>query len=354
MNNKIRIAIIFGGKSVEHEVSLRSAKNIISALDKDRYEIECIQINKKGHWYALGNISDLSIDTPSYTNLALVNSGNKKLVKKNNFKRLIYYDVVFPILHGPFGEDGTVQGLLKLMDVPYVGADVLGSAIGMAKDVTKRLLREAHILTTDFLVYTSSEIDYSFVKQKFGLPFFVKPANLGSSVGVSKVHNETEFNKAIKEAFSFDTKILIEKNVKGREIECSVLGNENPIASIPGEVIVKNDFYSYEAKYIDPDAAVIDIPAKLPKSIIKKIQNIAVKTFKTLCCSGMARVDFFLDEKNKIYVNEINTIPGFTNISMYPKLWEKSGITYTQLLDRLISLAIERHSKEQKLKTSCV
>lgn len=351
---KTKILILFGGKSVEHEVSLRSAKNIISALDKDKYDIECIQINKKGHWYALGNISDLSIHTPSYTNLAMVNSENKKLVKKNNYKRLIYYDVVFPILHGPFGEDGTVQGLFKLMNVPYVGADVLGSAIGMAKDVTKRLLKEAHILTTEFKTYTSTDIDYTFVKQKFGLPFFVKPANLGSSVGVSKVNNKTEFKTAIKEAFRFDTKIIIEKNVSGREIECSVLGNENPIASLPGEVIVKNDFYSYRAKYVDPYAATIEIPARLTKTITKKVQNIAVKTFKTLCCNGMARVDFFLDRENRIYVNEINTIPGFTDISMYPKLWEKSGISYSQLLDRLISLAIERHKKEKKLKTSYI
>ena len=351
--NKIKIAIIFGGKSVEHEVSLQSAKNIIFALDKNKYDIDCIEINKKGHWYVLGNASTFLVDTPSYTNLALILAQNKNFIKRNNFKKVVTYDVVFPILHGPFGEDGTIQGLLKLMNVPFVGADVLGSAIGMAKDVTKRLLREAHILTADFLIF-NNEIDYLYIKRKFGLPFFVKPANLGSSVGVSKVNSRLEFKKAIKEAFQFDTKILIEKYIKGREIECSVLGNENPIASLPGEVVVKKGFYSYEAKYLDPHAVTLKIPAELPVRTIRQIQQIAIKTYKTLCCEGMARVDFFLSHTGQIYVNEINTIPGFTNISMYPKLWETSGISYSQLLDRLISLAIERYRRQDELKTSYV
>lgn len=240
------------------------------------------------------------------------------------------------------------------MNVPFVGADVLGSAIGMAKDITKRLLKEAHILTTSFLVFTSSKISFEQIRKKFGLPFFVKPANLGSSVAVNCVHNKSEFQRAVKDAFSFDTKILIEKYVPGREIECSVLGNENPIASLPGEIIVKKGFYSYAAKYIDPHIATLKIPAELPPKIVKQIQKIAVKTYKTLYCEVMARVDFFLGRDNKIYVNEINTIPGFTNISMYPKLWEASGISYGELLDRLIKLAMARHAKQGRLKTSYV
>lgn len=321
---KKKILILYGGKSVEHEVSINSAQNVIRALNPQKYMVDTLKIEK------------------DYIYLETIIS------------RIKSCDVVFPILHGPFGEDGTVQGLLKLMNVPFVGADVLGSAIGMAKDVTKRLLKESHILTTDFLVFTSNDIDYSSIKQKFGLPFFVKPANLGSSVGVNKVFTKAQLTRAIKEAFSCDAKILVEKYVKGREIECSVLGNEDPIVSLPGEVIVKKGFYSYEAKYIDPNVAVLKIPVELPDYLVKEIQNIAIKTFKTLCCSGMARVDFFLDKTDQIYVNEINTIPGFTNISMYPKLWEASGISYSELLDRLVNLAIERHRKEQKLKTSYV
>jgi len=264
-------------------------------------------------------------------------------------------DVVFPVLHGPFGEDGTVQGLLKLAQVPFVGAGVLGSAIGMDKDVMKRLLRDAKIPVAKFLVFdraSAYEIDFSRIKRVLGLPLFVKPANLGSSVGISKVSNRKQFARAVKEAFRYDNKILLEEFIRGREIECSVLGNEHPLASLPGEIITRHDFYSYDAKYIDEKGAQLMIPAKLPPRVVKKIQKMAIASFKVLCCEGMARVDFFLSPAGKIIVNEINTIPGFTKISMYPKLWEASGVSYRNLIDRLIRLAIGRFHQEKNLRTS--
>ena len=362
MPKKIKVGIIFGGRSAEHEVSLQSAKNVIEAINKDKYEPVLIGVDKKGKW--------LLADSSKF----LLNSGNPKLIKLNNetsqgvalvpqsdgrIANLDTHesdksiDVVFLILHGPFGEDGTMQGLLKLANIPFVGAGVLGSAVGMDKDVMKRLLREAGIPIAKFLVYKSGEtVAFNKIVKTLGLPFFVKPANLGSSVGISKVKNKKEFSRAVKLAFQYDTKIIIEENIKGREIECAVLGNDNPIASVPGEVIPKNDFYSYEAKYLDENGAVLEIPAKLSKNIVKKIQDLAVKTFKVLNCEGIGRVDFFLKNNGQILVNEINTIPGFTSISMYPKLWEASGISYTELIDRLIQLALERFEKEQKLKTS--
>jgi D-alanine-D-alanine ligase len=297
----------------------------------------------------------LSLKSADNTMAVIPNSKDKQLVYVGGIKKEEPLDVVFPILHGPFGEDGTVQGLLKIMGVPFVGPSVLASAIGMDKEVAKRLWRDAGIPVAKFLVFYSYEehkISFSKVKRELGLPLFVKPSNLGSSVGVSKVHNKKEFKLAIREAFKYDVKILIEESVKGREIECSVLGNEDPIASIPGEVIPLDEFYSYEAKYIDENGAVLDIPAKLSKKKENTIRKLAVKAFKTICCEGMARIDFFLTDKGRVIINELNTIPGFTNISMYPKLWEISGITYSKLIDILINLAISRHKKEKKLKTS--
>jgi D-alanine-D-alanine ligase len=264
-------------------------------------------------------------------------------------------DVVFPILHGTFGEDGTVQGLLKLAGIPFVGAGVLGSAVGMDKDVMKRLLRDAGIPIADFIVYIRSQhkkIDFAAVKSRLGMPVFVKPANLGSSVGVSKADGETDFGIAVGDAFKYDNKIIIEETIAGREIECSVLGNDEPIASLPGEVIAERGFYSYEAKYIDDTGAELRIPVDLPENTVKQIQTTAVKAYQALCCEGMARVDLFLKDDNEIVINEINTIPGFTNISMYPKLWEVSGIPYSELIDRLIQLAIDRFESEKRLETS--
>jgi D-alanine-D-alanine ligase len=261
--------------------------------------------------------------------------------------------VVFPILHGPFGEDGTVQGLLKLADLPFVGAGVLGSAVGMDKDVMKRLLRDAGIPIGKFLAYRRADkIRFAQVKKVLGLPLFVKPANLGSSVGISKVSKPGEFAAAVKEAFRYDNKIVIEEFIRGREVECSVLGNDRPIASLPGEIIVNRDFYSYDAKYLDAQAARLEIPAKLPRAVIRKVRAIALRTYEVLGCEGMGRVDFFVAADGAVLVNEINTIPGFTKISMYPKMWQASGISYPKLIDRLIQLALARHRAEKRLRTS--
>lgn len=362
MKKKIKVGIIFGGKSAEHEVSLQSAKNVIEAIDKDKYELVLIGIDKKGKWLLVdsskfllnsGNPKLIKLNNEIGQNVALVPQSDGRIVNLDTHESDKSIDVVFPILHGPFGEDGTIQGLLKLANIPFIGASVLGSAVGMDKDVMKRLLRDAKIPIGKFLTCKEKDVPtYEETVKNLGLPFFVKPANMGSSVGVNKISEEKDFDKAIREAFKYDRKILIEENIKGREIECSVLGNDDPIASVPGEVISNHDFYSYEAKYIDEHGAALEIPAKLSDEIITNVQALAIKTFKTLCCEGLGRVDFFLRENGDLLVNEINTIPGFTSISMYPKLWEASGISYNELIDRLIQLALERFKKEQKLKTS--
>ena len=359
---KIRVGILFGGKSAEHEVSLQSAKNVIDAINRDKYEPVLIGIDKSGKWL-LNESSNflLNSDNPKLIRLnqasdsvALIpqSEGEISNLSRSDFSQAV--DVVFPILHGPFGEDGTVQGLLKLADIPFVGAGILGSAVGMDKDVMKRLLRDAQIPIADFIVARSGEPvpDYAGVIEAFGSPFFVKPANMGSSVGVYKVHTREEYTQAVEGAFEYDLKIIIEESINGREIECSVLGNEDPIASVPGEVIPHHDFYSYEAKYIDENGAGLEIPADLPGNIIENVQDMAIRTIKVLSCEGMARVDAFLTDSDEIIVNEINTLPGFTSISMYPKLWEASGISYTDLIGRLIELAIDRYQKEKKLKTA--
>jgi D-alanine-D-alanine ligase len=281
--------------------------------------------------------------------------GGAELVTLSGRGGAVRLDVVFPVLHGPFGEDGTVQGMLKLAGVPFVGASVLGSCVGMDKDVMKRLLRDARLPIGRFLVFHRSrrrEVSFEAARRAVGLPMFFKPANLGSSVGINKVRGRKEFDFALKEAFRYDDKIIIEEFISGREIECSVLGNENPVASLPGEIIPRREFYSYEAKYIDGDGAALEIPARLPAPIVKKVQDLAVRSYGVLCCEGMARVDLFLRGGRELLVNEINTIPGFTKISMYPKLWEVSGLPYGRLLDRLITLALERHRCEKKLDTS--
>lgn len=365
MSKKIRVGIMFGGRSAEHEVSLQSAKSIIEAIDRNKYEIVLIGINKQGRWF-LNDVSArylLNADNPK--NIKLNKSGRELgiipgersglLVTRSDSASAGKIDVIFPVLHGTYGEDGTMQGMLKLLDVPFVGAGVLGSATGMDKDVTKRLLRDAGLPVGKFLVFTRpllNSICFKEVSKELGLPLFIKPANLGSSVGISKAKNEKEFDQAVKSAFEYDNKILIEEFIKGREIECAVLGNEDPKASVPGEIIPQHEFYSYEAKYIDEHGARLRIPAELPEAVVGKIRECAVKTFTTLCCEGMARVDFFLKNDRDIYVNEINTIPGFTKISMYPKLWEATGIAYTELIDMLITLAIERFERDRKLKTN--
>lgn len=361
---KLKICLVFGGKSGEHEVSLQSAKSVYESLDKKKYDVLLVGIDKSGHWH-LGTPSGyllntanpalikLNKETPTVT--AITKTGETKLIRLESGKELSNVDVFFPVTHGTFGEDGSLQGLLELLDVAYVGAGVLGSALGMDKDAMKRLLRAAGLPTAKFVAATQNDLSPKRLKKiirQLKFPTFVKPANLGSSVGVSKNGNLNELKKGIKDAFQYDTKILFEEFISGREIECSVLGNEHPVASIPGEVTPTHEFYSYEAKYIDENGAALKIPAELSKKQIAMVQKMAVQVFKTLECSGMARVDFFLKPNGRFVVNEINTIPGFTKISMYPKLWEASGVPYAKLLDLLIRLALEKKQKKDTLKRS--
>jgi D-alanine-D-alanine ligase len=350
---KKKVGILFGGKSAEHEVSLQSAKNVYDAIDRGKFEPLLIGIDKNGNWYAMGDALSL-LNTSDPRRIRLSSSGDPAALIPESKGMLVstpgqlangyILDVVFPILHGPFGEDGTVQGLLKLAGVPFVGSGVLGSAVSMDKDVMKRLFRDAGIPIGKFLTYTAHNPPPPFaaITGALGSPVFVKPANLGSSVGISKTRNEDEFTAAVRKAFQYDTKIIIEEFIKGREIECGVLGNENPVASIPGEVIPTHEFYSYEANYLDENGAALEIPAKLDSETQKHIQELAVKAFQILCCEGLSRVDFFLKENGEVLINEINTMPGFTKISMYPKLWEASGIGYTELISRLIELAMNK------------
>ena len=363
MARKIRVGILFGGRSAEHEVSLQSAKNILDAIDTNKYEVVLIGIDRKGQWHLNEESRFLLPATKSGLPTLPERGANLALVPGKQIEPVVALsgeqtpgslNVIFPILHGPFGEDGTVQGLLKLANIAFVGAGVLGSAIGMDKDVMKRLLRDARIPVARFLVvnrYSPKKIGFDDARAQLGLPLFIKPANLGSSVGIHKAKDREEFERAVRDALNYDNKILIEECIKGREIECSVLGSENPIASVPGEILPRHEFYSYEAKYLDENGAVLEIPAKLPPATSERIRQLAIKTFSVLCCEGMARVDFFLRNGDEIIVNEINTIPGFTRISMYPKLWEATGVSYSELIDKLIELAIERFEREKGLKT---
>ncbi len=367
IKKKIRGGVLFGGKSAEHEVSLSSARNVIDAMDKDKYEIFLIAIDRNGEWH-LKNAEKYLIhaDNPKCIELhgdsqaiAIVPQPNRKELmsySENQLNSPLKLDVVFPVLHGTYGEDGTMQGLLKLANIPFVGAGVLGSAVGMDKDVMKRLLREANIPIGRFITVHKAHFklnSFSDIVKQLGLPFFVKPANLGSSVGIAKVKDENAFQKAVHEAFLYDKKVLFEEYIQGREIECAVLGNDHPIASLPGEVIPQHEFYSYEAKYLDDNGAHFQIPVALGAELVEKMQKMAIATYQTLCCEGMARVDFFLKPNGEFIVNEINTIPGFTKISMYPKLWEVSGLPYSELIDRLIGLAIERFEVDSQLKVTC-
>lgn len=339
MAGKIRVGLVFGGRSGEHEVSIRSAASIFKALDKNKYEVTLVGVNKLGGWNVVKENW-----LPQGSEMKQLADGKREVeVRENNV------DVFFPIVHGTYGEDGCLQGMFEVMDKAYVGAGVLGSAVGMDKDVMKRLLRDAKIPVAGFQIIRKNE---KCLVKKF--PVFIKPVNMGSSVGISKAHNQDELKNAITEAFKYDTKVIIEEAVVGDEIEVSVLGNDNPIASVPGRIKPTHDFYDYEAKYIDASGAEPEIPAKLSPSKTKEIQELAIKTYKVLECSGMARVDMFLTPTGKIIINEINTLPGFTNISMYPKLWEASGISYPKLLDKLIQLAIEKKKEKDKLKRSFV
>lgn len=366
-SKKIRLGILCGGQSAEHEISLISAHSVIQALDKHKYDVTLIGIDKEGSWH-LRNPSHFLEHANDPKRIHLDGEHESVAITTNTKEGFLApfaqtelrtrqkLDVIFPVLHGTYGEDGTVQGLLKLLDIPFVGAGVLGSAVGMDKDVMKRLLRDAHIPIARFVTlhqYQRARISFEQVKAELGIPLFVKPANLGSSVGISKVHDEAEFYQAIDEAFRYDRKILVEEAIVGRELECAVLGNDEPIASLAGELKPTHEFYSYEAKYLDDHGAEFTIPVPLSPEKTAELQAMAIAAFQALCCEGMARVDFFMKPNGELLINEINTIPGFTSISMYPKLWAASGIPYPELLDRLILLAQERHQAESALKTSC-
>ncbi|WII70715.1 D-alanine--D-alanine ligase family protein [Bdellovibrio sp. 22V] len=359
---KKTVALIFGGKSAEHEVSLRSAKNIADALDKDLFTPVVIGISKEGSWYRFPDLSVFTqatkiIDTALPANaepVALIAFQGKPVLYSLQDHSKTNLDVAFPILHGTMGEDGTIQGLFKMVQLPFVGCGVWSSAAGMDKEVMKRLLMEAKIPNARYVLLTPEQkTTYQEVAAQLGSPFFIKPANAGSSVGVHKIKSAEDFAAKLPDAFQFDTKVLAEEFIKGREIECSVMGpNRSPQASLPGEIIPQHEFYSYEAKYIDDNGALLKIPAEIPKETIEKLQTLAKKTYQVMGCDGLTRVDFFLRDNGDIYINEINTIPGFTKISMYPKMWEATGVGYKELITKLIGFGLERHKDEQKLKTS--
>jgi D-alanine-D-alanine ligase len=387
---KLRVGILFGGRSGEHEVSLLSAASVVSAIDKSKFELVPIGITKEGRWLTAGDAelllqgkadsvpSHLRAGDPDATpGAAVLATGRAVLVPpephpggslaafqsealtRRASDRAINVDIIFPVLHGTFGEDGTIQGLLELADIAYVGAGVLGSAAGMDKDVMKSLFKAAGLPIVKHVTVLRSDWESAprkvqkLVESKLKYPVFVKPANLGSSVGISKARERKELAPAMEEAAKFDRKIVIEEGVggkkhKAREIECSVLGNDKPAASVAGEIVPGKEFYDYTAKYLDEGSQLI-IPAKLSKAESKKIQQLAISAFKAVDCSGLARVDFLMDPKNrKIYLNEINTMPGFTAISMYPKLWAASGLAYPELIERLIRLGQERHEEKKR------
>ncbi|GAC1432233.1 MAG: D-alanine--D-alanine ligase [Terriglobales bacterium] len=394
---KLRVGILFGGRSGEHEVSLLSAASVFNAIDKQKFEVVPIGITKQGHWVTAADAerllqgksvaprpSSLRAGDPEATaGAAVLASGQAVVVPPEPHQksgssltpfqtdaatslrtrratdRAINVDIIFPVLHGTFGEDGTIQGLLELADLPYVGAGVLGSAAGMDKDVMKSLFRAAGLPIVKHFTLLRSQWESNskkvqkLVEAKLKYPVFVKPANLGSSVGISKAHDRAELGPAIEEAARFDRKIVIEEGVggkkqKAREIECSVLGNDAPEASLPGEIVPVKEFYDYDAKYLEQGSELV-IPAKLTRTETRTIQQLAINAFQAVDCSGLARVDFLMDPKSrKIYLNEINTMPGFTSISMYPKLWAASGLAYPDLIARLIELGLERHADKNK------
>ncbi len=389
---KLRVGVLFGGRSGEHEVSLLSAASVLDAIDKTKYEVTPIGITKEGRWVTAGHAERLlkgkseaaeprhlrAGDPDATSSAAVLARGEGVMVPPvpgQDHSSLVPFemdahqlraavdpvdvDIIFPVLHGTFGEDGTIQGLLELADIAYVGAGVLGSAAGMDKDVMKRLFRDAklpivkHVTVLRSVWRNEPRKVRKQVESAFKYPVFVKPANLGSSVGISKVHDSSELPAALDEAARFDRKLIIEQGVggkggKAREIECSVLGNDKPIASLPGEVVPIKEFYDYNAKYLEEGSELV-IPAKLTRAKQKEVQQLAVAAFQAVECAGLARVDFLMDPRSgKMFVNEINTLPGFTSISMYPKLWAASGTPYSELIDRLIQLGLERHAEKKE------
>lgn len=346
---KIKVAILYGGRSVEHGVSVNSARNIFEFIDRKKFSPVTIGVTQQGKWHLTPDVSKnihkgkaISVQLDARKPVFL--SGTKK----------ISLDVVFPVLHGTDGEDGSVQGMLKALDIPVVGTGVLGSALSMNKIVAKRLLREAGLPVADFIPYQfqgKPEPSFEAIKSKLGLPFMVKSASLGSSVGITKVNAKQEFSGAVEEAFRYDNELLFERYVKGREIECAILGNSPPQASLPGEIIISKEyaFYTFDAKYVDGKAVTIKVPANLPSDTREKIRDLSVRAFQALKCSDYARVDLFLTEPGDVYVNEINSIPGFTNSSMYPMMWKERGLSFQELISKLILLALERTKTENRI-----
>ncbi len=358
---KKSVAIVFGGQSSEHEVSLQSARNVINAIDRNTYSITLIGVDKQGHWLRFDE-SDYLQNATDPAHIKLSESGRllslrpgsqgAQFIEVDTGLEVPRIEVVFPLIHGNLGEDGSLQGLMRLLDIPCVGPDVLSSAACMDKDVTKRLLRDAGIAVAPFVVLNRGEsADYAEVSAKLGLPLFVKPACQGSSVGVSKVTDEASYAAALKLAFDYDNKVLIEQGIVGREVECAVLGNRQPQVSVCGEVVANDEFYAYDTKYLNDGQARIAIPAPLSEDLSDNVREVALQAYRVLGCAGLARVDFFITEASEIIINEINTLPGFTSISMYPKLWQASGVSYPQLIDRLIVLALERAVETRALKT---
>jgi D-alanine-D-alanine ligase len=357
---RLRLALIFGGRSAEHEVSCVSAASVVEALDPGRYEVVPIGIDKQGRWHLLKGPPALeagatelpAVEPEAGSEIALSQDpGSRELVGQDGRRQPV--DVAFPILHGPFGEDGTIQGLLELAGVPYVGAGVMASAVGMDKAVQKVLFRAAGLPLVPHEVVLEREWreDPESVEARaeaLGVPLFVKPATLGSSVGITKVKTLADLESAMEEALRYTRKVLVEQAMEGaREIECAVLGNDDPVASVPGEILPAGEFYDYRSKYLD-DSTRLEVPAKLSAEVVEEVQRMAVTSFRAIDCTGMARVDFFLIDDERVILNEINTIPGFTSVSMYPRMWEASGLSYPELVDRLVDLAIERHEAEAK------
>jgi D-alanine-D-alanine ligase len=368
---KIRVGVLFGGRSGEHEVSLMSAKSVMSALDPERYEIVEIGITKEGQWLTGPAMDQLQagegdarqatfLPDPQSSSLMQIKSKDKRQAELSEVSEL---DVIVPILHGTYGEDGTVQGLLELADLPYVGAGVVGSAVGMDKAIFKYVMEANAIPIVDWQLVTSEmwrsdpQTVLEDIEINLKYPVFTKPANLGSSVGISKCHNRAELEIGIKDALQYDRRLVVEQGINARELEVSVLGNDNPIASIVGEIRPRRDFYDYIAKYValpgSEDESELVIPADIDEAMSLSIREMAIHAYKAIDCAGMGRVDLMLDkDSGLLFMNEINTIPGFTKISMYPKLWEATGLDYPALLDRLIELAIERHDQKSGLRTN--
>ena len=355
---KNKISIVFGGRSSEHEVSLRSAINIYNALDKNLFEAYLIGISKQGTWYLLSekNLTEFTAlndsELTDHTPIAMISLFGKPYIFNLRTNEKHTFDCAFPIVHGTNGEDGTLQGLFKIINVPFVGCGVLGSALCMDKEYMKVTMDFFKIPNSKFQVLQKKDDNiFSELSKILGLPFFIKPANAGSSVGVHKIKSENDFDLKLKDAFQYDHKILAEEFIQGREIECSVMGlNHSPEAATPGELVVKHEFYSYEAKYLDDKGAEIIIPAKLSDSETEKIRKLALETYTALNCDGMARVDFFMRPDGSLVVNELNTLPGFTKISMYPMMWEARGLNYSDLITKLIDLAFKKYNLDQEIK----